>query len=98
MLHWLPIPRDTITDDILWREYIQVIKPGYAQHGVHADPAKTHAGQAGWILTAKMALFVDLSFVRFVSESRPASRRYPLQGATRTRAVGRPKIFRDDDD
>jgi hypothetical protein len=27
--------------------------------------------------TAKMALFVDLGFVRFVSESRPSSLRYP---------------------
>jgi len=33
---------------------------------VHAD---------GWIHTAKMALFVALGFVRFVGESRPASRR-----------------------
>ena len=37
-----------------------------AQHSVHAD---------GWILTAKMALFVTLGFVRFVGESRPSSRR-----------------------
>jgi hypothetical protein len=37
-----------------------------AQHGVHAD---------GWILTAKLALFVALGYLRFVSESRPASRR-----------------------
>jgi hypothetical protein len=37
-----------------------------AQHGVHAD---------GWILTVKMAFFVVLGFVRFVGESRPASRR-----------------------
>jgi len=34
-------------------------------------------GQAGWILTAKMAFFVTLGFVRFVRESRPSSRRYP---------------------
>jgi hypothetical protein len=33
---------------------------------VHAD---------GWIRTAKMALFVALGFVRFVSDSRPSSRR-----------------------
>jgi hypothetical protein len=46
-----------------------------AQHGVHADPAKPHAGQAGWIPTAKLAFFVALGFIRFVSESRPASRR-----------------------
>ncbi|MGD8406918.1 MAG: hypothetical protein PVJ21_24885 [Anaerolineales bacterium] len=31
----------------------------------------------GWILTAKMAFFVALGLVRFVGESRPASRRYP---------------------
>ena len=37
-----------------------------AQHGMHAD---------GWILTAKLAFFVALGFVRFVSESCPASRR-----------------------
>jgi hypothetical protein len=37
-----------------------------AQHGVHAD---------GWILTAKLAFFVALGFVRFVGESRPSSRR-----------------------
>ena len=37
-----------------------------AQHGMHAD---------GWILTAKLAFFVALGFVRFVSESRPASRK-----------------------
>ena len=37
-----------------------------AQHGVHADC---------WILTAKLALFVALGFDRFVSESRPSSRR-----------------------
>jgi hypothetical protein len=36
------------------------------QHSVHAD---------GWILTAKMALFVTLDFIRFAGESRPASRR-----------------------
>jgi hypothetical protein len=34
---------------------------------VHAD---------GWILTAKMGFFVALGFSRFVSESRPASRRH----------------------
>jgi protein tyrosine/serine phosphatase len=34
---------------------------------VHAD---------GWILTAKMAFFAALSFVRFVGESRPSSRPY----------------------
>jgi hypothetical protein len=33
---------------------------------VHAD---------GWIRTAKLAFFVALGFVRFVGESRPASRR-----------------------
>jgi hypothetical protein len=38
-----------------------------AQHGVHAD---------GWILTAKLAFFVTLDFVRFAGESRPSSRRY----------------------
>jgi len=37
-----------------------------AQHGVHAD---------GWIRTAKMTFFVAFDFVRFVGESRPASRR-----------------------
>jgi hypothetical protein len=37
-----------------------------AQHGVHAD---------GWILTVKMGFFVALGFVRFGSESCPASRR-----------------------
>jgi type II secretory pathway predicted ATPase ExeA len=36
------------------------------QQCVHAD---------GWILTAKMAMFVTLGFVRFVGESRPSSRR-----------------------
>jgi len=56
-----------------------------AQHSVHADPAPLRlAGQAGWILTAKMALFVALGFIRFVGESRPASCRYPLQGVTRS--------------
>jgi hypothetical protein len=53
---------------------------------VHADPAKPHAGQAGWILTAKMVFFVTSGFVRFVGESRPArwiepveiSRQYPF--------------------
>jgi len=60
-----------------------------AQHGVHADPAPLRlAGQAGWILTVKLAFFVSLSFARFMGESRPTSRRYPLQDATRTRAVG----------
>jgi hypothetical protein len=49
-----------------------------AQHSVHAD---------GWIRTAKLGFFVALGFVCFVSESRPTRRRYPLQGATRTRAV-----------
>jgi hypothetical protein len=39
-----------------------------AQHGMHAD---------GWIHIAKLAFFVALGFVRFVSESRPSSRRYP---------------------
>jgi hypothetical protein len=39
-----------------------------AQHGVHQD---------GWNHTAKSAFFVALSFVRFVGESRPSSRRYP---------------------
>jgi len=39
-----------------------------AQHGVHAD---------GWILTAKMAFIVALSYFRFVGVSRPSSRRYP---------------------
>jgi len=38
------------------------------------------AGQASWSPGANMAL----GFVRFVGESRPASRRYPLQGATRS--------------
>jgi hypothetical protein len=37
-----------------------------AQHSVHAD---------GWILPAKKAYFVALGFIRFVSESRPSSRR-----------------------
>jgi hypothetical protein len=65
---------------------------------VHADPAKPHAGQAGWILSARalrwamvavdcslarshrqIGFFVVLGFVRFVSESRPASRRYPYR-------------------
>jgi hypothetical protein len=36
---------------------------------VHAD---------GWILTAKMTLFVTLGFVRFASESRPAHLRVTL--------------------
>jgi len=36
---------------------------------VHAD---------GWILTAKMGLFVALGIFRFVGESRPSSRRYRL--------------------
>jgi hypothetical protein len=35
------------------------------------------AGQASWILTATLAFFVALGFVRFVGESRPSSRRYP---------------------
>jgi hypothetical protein len=43
-----------------------VKKKQAAQHSVHAD---------GWILTAKMAFFMALGFVRFGSESRPASRR-----------------------
>jgi hypothetical protein len=42
------------------------LKTKRTQQCVHAD---------GWIHTAKLALFVALSFVRFVSESRPASRR-----------------------
>jgi hypothetical protein len=37
------------------------------------------AGQAGWMHTAKWAFFVALGFFRFVSESRPASRRYPYR-------------------
>jgi len=37
-----------------------------------------HAGQAGWILTAKLAFFAALGFARFVGKSRPASRRYRL--------------------
>jgi len=48
--------------------FLQPSHPSFderAQHGVHAD---------GWILTAKIALFVTLGFVRFGSESRPASR------------------------
>ena len=50
------------------------LKP--AQHSVHADPAPLRlAGQAGWILTAKMAFFVALVFVRFEGASRPSSRR-----------------------
>jgi hypothetical protein len=38
---------------------------------VHADPS-TGSGRRGWILTAKLALFVALGFVRFVGESRPS--------------------------
>jgi hypothetical protein len=41
-------------------------KSACAQHGVHQD---------GWILTAKLAFFMALSFVRFAGESRPSSRR-----------------------
>ena len=41
--------------------------PLAAQHGVHAD---------GWMrCTAKLIFFVTLEFIRFVGESRPASRR-----------------------
>jgi len=50
-----------------------------------AGPAK-RAGQAGWILTAKLSFFMALGFVRFVGKTRPASRRYPLTG-TMSRAV-----------
>jgi len=57
--------------------------------GNGAGPAKPHAGQAGWILTIKMDFFVAMGFVRFGSESRPASRRYPLTG-TMSRAIGQP--------
>jgi len=43
-----------------------------------ADPAPLRlAGQAGWNLTAKIAFFVTIGFVRFGSESRPANSRYP---------------------
>jgi hypothetical protein len=64
-----------------------------AQHSVHADPAPLRlAGQAGWILTAKLAFFVTLSFVRFVGKSRPSSRRYPLQGRCREPLVRQGKL------
>ena len=64
----------------------RILNSSSAQHGVHADPS-TGSGQRGWILTAKLAFFVALGFGRFGSESRPASRRYPLTG-TMSRAVG----------
>jgi len=51
-----------------------------AQHSVHADPAKPHAGQAGWILTAKMAFFMALGLFRFTALSHPA----PLPPVTQT--------------
>jgi len=45
---------------------------------VHAD---------GWILSAKIALFVVLGFIRFVGKFRPSSGRYPLTG-TMSPAIG----------
>jgi len=50
-----------------------------------ADPAPLRlapqacgvAGQAGWMPSAKLALFVALGFVRFGSGSRPTRCRYP---------------------
>jgi hypothetical protein len=50
-----------------------------AQHSVHAD---------GWILTAKWAFFTASGLFRFVGDSRPSSRRYPLTG-TMSQAVSR---------
>jgi hypothetical protein len=47
-----------------------------AQHGVHADPAKLHAGQAGWIRTVKLAFFVALEFFSF--RERVSSRQPPV--------------------
>jgi hypothetical protein len=44
----------------------KIISLECAQQSVHAD---------GWILTAKLAFFVALGFIRFVGEPRPASRR-----------------------
>jgi hypothetical protein len=51
-------------------------------------PRKTACGAGGLDRTAKLAYFMVMGYLYFAGEFRPASRRYPLQGATRTRAIG----------
>lgn len=43
----------------------------------------TMRGVDSWIRTAELAFFVALGYLRFVDDSRPASRRYPLRGRCR---------------